>query len=58
MPAPQPRPARAQATRLRLCRCCGRVIIATTEKLLRTKLKAHRRTCRLIGRSTVLVGHL
>jgi hypothetical protein len=25
--------------RLRLCRACQRVVIATTEKLLRTKLK-------------------
>jgi len=44
--------------RLRLCRACQRVVIATTEKLLRTKPKAHRRTCRLVGRSTVSVGRL
>ena len=49
VPAPQPRPARAQPTRLRLCHGCGRVVIAATEKLLHTKLKAHRRTCRLVG---------
>jgi hypothetical protein len=39
-------------------RACQRVVIATTEKLLRTKLKAHRRTCRLVGRSTVSIRHL
>ena len=53
MPAAQRRP-----TLLRLCRDCQRVVIATTTKLLTTKLKAHRRTCRLVGRSTVSVGRL
>ena len=53
MPASQGRP-----TLLRLCHGCGRVVIATTAKLLNTKLKAHRRTCRLVGRSTVSIGHL
>ena len=43
---------------LRLCHGCGRVVIATTAKLLNAKLKAHRRTCRLVGRSTVSIGHL
>lgn len=38
MPASQGRP-----TLLRLCHGCGRVVIATTAKLLNTKLKAHRR---------------
>jgi hypothetical protein len=55
MPASQPRPT---PMRLRLCRACQRVVIATTEKPLRTKLKAHRRTCRLVGRSTVSIGHV
>ena len=55
MPARQPRPT---PMRLRLCRACQRVVIATTEKLLRTKLKAHRRTCRMVGRPTVSIGHL
>src|SRR5258707_7383468 len=45
-------------TLLRLCRDCQRVVIATTTKLLNTKLKAHRRTCRLVGRPTDSVGHL
>jgi hypothetical protein len=53
VPAAQRRP-----TLLRLCRDCQRVVIATTTKLLNTKLKAHRRTCRLVGRSTVSIGHL
>lgn len=43
---------------LRLCRDCRRVVVATTTKLLNTKLKAHRRICRLVGRSTVSVGYL
>jgi hypothetical protein len=53
MPAPQGRP-----TLLRLCRDCQRVVVASTTKLLHTKFKAHRRSCRLVGRSTVSVGHL
>jgi hypothetical protein len=53
MPASQGRP-----TLLRLCRDCHRVVVATTTKLLNTKLKAHRRTCRLVGRPTVSIGHL
>src|SRR5260370_9874560 len=51
VPAAQRRP-----TLLRLCRDCQRVVIATTTKLLNTKLKAHPRTCRLVGRSTVSLG--
>ena len=52
------RAAQRRPTLLRLCRDCQRVVIATTTKLLNTKLKAHRRTCRLVGRPTVSVGHL
>jgi len=52
------RASQGRPTLIRLCRACHRIVVATTTKLLNTKIKAHRRTCRLVGRSTVSIGHL